>query len=71
MVTFLGTGGYAGDKEYAARYLVAGQQYEVVGGTVYGYLSEFELKEFPGKFFNTVMFDRELLEFKHLMVRDY
>jgi len=57
-VIYLGKGGYDSDREYANRFLVVGQEYNVLRREVHAWRSEFVLAEFPDQKFNNVMFDK-------------
>lgn len=56
-VKFLGVGGLDCDEEYGNKYLSVGGIYTVDEIYVGGWCSQVELKEYPKKKFNTVMFE--------------
>ncbi len=53
------TAGYLGDQETAAKYMKVGEAYTVERTHVAGFHTNVELQEFPGVFFNSVMFDSQ------------
>ena len=54
---FLGKNGHDHELKEALELLEVGKDYEVSGGYIADWNSALTLAEFPGKFFNTVMFD--------------
>jgi hypothetical protein len=50
------TGGYESDQKHAMKFITEGQVYTVERTEVSSWSTEVILKEFPGKFFNSVHF---------------
>lgn len=55
-VTYTGQNGYDRDREHANQYLVIGQTYVVENFKLGGWSSDVQFAEFPGQWFNSVMF---------------
>ena len=55
-VIYKGFCGYDSDREYADKFLSVEEMYTVNRTDVGGWRTNVELKEFPGKMFNSVMF---------------
>lgn len=71
IATFEGENGHTFQQEEANAMLVKGKTYEVVGGYMASSSSAYELKEFPGKMFNTVLFKDDDEAFDWLIEKDY
>lgn len=56
-VVYTGQGGYDSDKEHAKKYLTEGSLYTIHSTDVGSWHTWIQLEEFPGKTFNSVMFD--------------
>ena len=59
IVYYLDLNGYDGDREYARKFFAVGQKLTVRDSDIGGFRTELEFEEFPGKWFNSVMFGVE------------
>ena len=55
-VKYTGNGGFQMERDRANKVFVVGQEYEVVGGTIYSWVSEFVIDGIKGTW-NTTLFD--------------
>lgn len=55
-VKYIGEGGFQIERDHANKVFVVGQEYEVIGGSIYSWSSEFVLAGIDGSW-NTTLFD--------------
>lgn len=70
-VTYKGVHGLPEQVQEANAILVKGQQYQVIGGFMASSRAGYQLKEFPEKVFNTVLFEQNQEAFNWLIEKDY
>lgn len=71
-VKYTGTGGFQIERDRANNVFVVGNEYEVIGGSIYGWSSAFVLAGIEGSW-NTALFDTrfEIFSTWDCMVHDY
>ena len=69
-VTYKGGNGHL-NPQPQEKELIVGKKYEVIGGFMYSSSSGYELKDFPGVKFNTVLFEKNQEAWDYLVDKDW